>query len=298
MSYNLVESSTEISPVELYKFYTNSAVLKTYNSGAESVTYLGETYIPELIEASDVEFSDELEAKVLNVRVSRKSSIAALFTVYAPIEQVWLNIYRKHINDPDSEYVRYWTGLVSGVEHSKDDASLLCKPIDTAFSKIGLFKNFGSLCQHMVYDAGCKVGINQPQYKQQAIITSITKGTVLEAEEFAKWTSFSNPTPPIGLDSNDVPQGWWTNGFIVAPSGEVRMITSHGNEISGTHRNQITILTGLNTLEIGDTVDIIAGCARDIETCKNKFDNVVNYGGFPYIPLNNPFQYKIVTNTN
>jgi hypothetical protein len=27
----------------------------------------------------------------------------------------------------------------------------------------------------------------------------------------------------------------------------------------------------------------------------NKFNNTINFGGFPYIPLNNPFTYKITT---
>lgn len=37
------------------------------------------------------------------------------------------------------------------------------------------------------------------------------------------------------------------------------------------------------TIQVGDTFSIQAGCDKTLETCKTKFDNVNNYGGFPHI---------------
>lgn len=37
-------------------------------------------------------------------------------------------------------------------------------------------------------------------------------------------------------------------------------------------------------IQVGDTFDIIAGCDKLHDTCKTKFSNLVNYGGFPFIP--------------
>ncbi len=41
------------------------------------------------------------------------------------------------------------------------------------------------------------------------------------------------------------------------------------------------------SVEIGDTFDAFVGCDKHILTgCRDKFDNVFNYGGFPFIPGN------------
>ncbi len=34
----------------------------------------------------------------------------------------------------------------------------------------------------------------------------------------------------------------------------------------------------------GDTFDVYAGCDKNVETCKAKFSNIVNFRGFPYVP--------------
>jgi uncharacterized phage protein (TIGR02218 family) len=39
-------------------------------------------------------------------------------------------------------------------------------------------------------------------------------------------------------------------------------------------------------LEVGDTVRLSAGCDKRMETCRNKFNNLVNFQGFPDIPGN------------
>ncbi len=294
--YNTIEASTEISPIELYRFYNSDGTIKTYNSGTENITYLSETYRPEMISASDIELTDEVEARTLNVQVPRKSSIAGLFLIYAPIDQVWLTIYRKHINDPDTEYVTYWTGMVAGIEYIQDNANLICKPIDTAFNKIGLWRTYASKCQHMFGDIRCKVNIALPQYRQVATLTSVN-GIQLESQQFGKWTAFTDS----GTGSDLIPNGWWTTGYIEVPStGEVRMITYHGDDIQGAFPvgygySKLTILTAINGLKAGDTVNIITGCFKDLVTCDVKFGNTVNYGGFPFIPLNNPFTYKITS---
>jgi uncharacterized phage protein (TIGR02218 family) len=294
MSYNAIERSIEISPVELFKFYDTDGTIKTYNSGVEDITYLSEVYKPEKIDSDAIELTDESEAKTLTVRVPRKSSIAGLFLVYAPIEQIWLSIYRKHWNDEDAEYVAYWTGMVSGVEYTADYANLICKPVDTAFNKLGLWRNYASKCQHMLYDIRCKVNISLPQYSQTVTLSSVNNGIYLESNDFGVWKNFINP---IAGDSK-VYSGWWATGFIRVPStGEVRMITIHGAEGGDGYvdNTKVTILSAINGLKAGDIVEVYAGCARDLDTCLNKFNNTINFGGFPYIPLNNPFTYKITT---
>jgi uncharacterized phage protein (TIGR02218 family) len=37
-------------------------------------------------------------------------------------------------------------------------------------------------------------------------------------------------------------------------------------------------------IQLGDSFKIYRGCDKSIETCKNTFNNVVNFRGFPHVP--------------
>lgn len=39
-----------------------------------------------------------------------------------------------------------------------------------------------------------------------------------------------------------------------------------------------------NAIQIGDTYTVYPGCDKRFTTCSGKFSNVVNFGGFPYVP--------------
>lgn len=43
-------------------------------------------------------------------------------------------------------------------------------------------------------------------------------------------------------------------------------------------------------IQVGDTFSVIAGCDKSVDACKTKFNNVVNFGGFPH--LNAEINYR------
>jgi len=52
-----------------------------------------------------------------------------------------------------------------------------------------------------------------------------------------------------------------------------------------TNDASVTLLEPmLLDIQVGDTYDISAGCDKSIGTCFTKFDNVINFRGFPHIP--------------
>ncbi|MCC6936382.1 MAG: DUF2163 domain-containing protein [Thermomicrobiales bacterium] len=77
--------------------------------------------------------------------------------------------------------------------------------------------------------------------------------------------------------------GWFAGGLLTWASGaniglrmEVKQFTSGG-----------TVLLQLpmrNTIAVGDTFTITAGCDKSLATCRDKFNNVVNFRGFPHLP--------------
>lgn len=76
--------------------------------------------------------------------------------------------------------------------------------------------------------------------------------------------------------------GWFAGGKVLFTSGsndELEM------EIKAFYNNTITLSLPLPyTISSGDTFQITTGCDKKFSTCKEKFDNVVNFRGEPHVP--------------
>lgn len=82
------------------------------------------------------------------------------------------------------------------------------------------------------------------------------------------------------------PEGWFAHGVLVIDSGagaglsfEIRSDRplAEGRELRLWHAPVVP-------LEPGDRVVLVAGCDRRAESCAGKFDNLLNFRGFPHIP--------------
>lgn len=77
------------------------------------------------------------------------------------------------------------------------------------------------------------------------------------------------------------PNGWLKAGEIITPT-ERRLIVEHNGA-------EITLNYPFRAMAAGMEVTLYAGCDHSIETCDDKFNNLVNFLGFPYTPSLNPF---------
>lgn len=84
----------------------------------------------------------------------------------------------------------------------------------------------------------------------------------------------------------NTPDGWFSRGHVTWTSGnnnkakmEVKL-----HKVSGTNAT-ITMWEPMHAdIQVGDTFTIVAGCDKTIETCVEKFNNVINFQGFPRMP--------------
>ena len=76
-----------------------------------------------------------------------------------------------------------------------------------------------------------------------------------------------------------------TGGYVTFADLDYRLILSQDGDT-------VTLLLPFNTSQVtvGTSVDVYAGCDHTIAICKTQFDNVINYGGYAFVPLKNPFQ--------
>lgn len=116
-------------------------------------------------------------------------------------------------------------------------------------------------CNHVVFDSRC--ALSESAYKLTTTVTLDSTKTKLTS------TAFSGQV-----------DGYYTGGKIVF-GVESRTIVLHKG-------SEVTIMYKFKELENNDSIDAYPGCDGRIETCRDKFDNVLNFLGFPFIPEENP----------
>lgn len=81
--------------------------------------------------------------------------------------------------------------------------------------------------------------------------------------------------------------GWFARGALLVESGAalgLRGVIKHDVALDGGQR-QIGLWAELGAdVAPGDQVILVAGCDKRVETCRFKFDNLLNFQGFPDIP--------------
>lgn len=90
-----------------------------------------------------------------------------------------------------------------------------------------------------------------------------------------------------GLD--DYAADWFSRGRIVWSDGASHEVATHRVEAGGVTLELAEPLAGI---ELGATFVIYAGCDKRVETCRAKFDNLINFRGFPHMPGNDAVQSR------
>ncbi len=130
---------------------------------------------------------------------------------------------------------------------------------------------FAGSCDADLGDTRCKIDLDDPAYRGEGEIASVQGASLFVAS---------------GLDEFE--NDWFTRGKLVWSSGANEGLAV---EIKA-HRNEedVTTLslwqTPPNAMTAGDTFSVTAGCDKRFETCREKFENSLNFRGFPHLPGN------------
>ena len=126
-------------------------------------------------------------------------------------------------------------------------------------------------CDVDLGDTRCGIDLENAAYKSVGMVSIVSNRRVLTVS---------------GLDS--FAHDWFTRGRI--------SFTSGANTGSSMEVKVHTLRNGIVTVElwqpmsriivIGDAFIIRAGCDKQIGTCRDKFNNVANFRGFPHMPGN------------
>lgn len=77
---------------------------------------------------------------------------------------------------------------------------------------------------------------------------------------------------------------YYRHGIITWNTGDNAGLSFECQKYINSGRKFTQFLNTPFVIQIGDTFRAIAGCDKERSTCKDKFDNLVNFGGLPWVP--------------
>lgn len=130
--------------------------------------------------------------------------------------------------------------------------------------------------QGRVYQYACDATLGDARC---GVSRTISTGTVTDAATAHLFTA---------NDLGDVSSGHFMHGLVTWQTGgnsaRVMEVKRHTVTADG---HVIELWRSMpSTIQLGDTFHISAGCDKTISACHKKFDNVLNFRGFPHIPGN------------
>lgn len=266
MSYLTKESSLfDARPIYYLEFEVAGDYYR-YNPTKVDKTFLGNTFFSEVISMTGFKQNkDSVADTTMYITTRRDNPIALLFKTIVPSRTVWLRVIKNHVGEPDSEAKTYWVGRVRGCEWGPGEAKLTCEPIGTMVKRAGLRLNYQTGCNHFLYGPGC--GIDRNKYKAMGTITAIAGVDVYSNVFAAK------------------PDQYYRLGFVEM-NNYFYMIVDH-------QADRVSLFCPLEGVSPAEQLFVYAGCDRRLETCWNKFNNGLNFGGYPWAPNNNVFDVGI-----
>lgn len=277
---NPLEISTQDgSPVELFDFVWGQNSLGidqtvyVTNADREIVVFRddlnpsrGVTYIPVTIRRSEFDTTDQLDDAVqLQITMARGNPLEQVLATTDISKEIEVKVLQIHNNPNGDGYgqggiIWVWTGLAVGRSVSVNEFELTCSTVGATLATTGITMRFQRLCPWPVYERGCR--LNKDDWVSLLTVQSVNGAEVV--------------TSPHGK-----PDGYFTGG-IMAIGAAFRFIISQVG-------NTMTLSAETLSLQAGAQVSVYPGCDRSAQTCLDKFNNILNFGGVSFNPPTSPF---------
>lgn len=266
MSYESQEKSVSDSqPVECYRFIGSNGKEYLYTSANVSVTLNGKRYSPVAVTRSSIKTATNEDSDVtLDLEIPFDTEVCIDYAYAQVPQKLELEVYRKQGSGPSAEYVLYWNGIIRGFDIRGRIASISVPSMASMTLATNIPNvNYQAPCNHVLYDSRCSV--NAASHKVDRTVVGASSQT-------------------ITLNSSAGSNGDFNAGEIVNNRSLERRLILKNDGV------KITIGFPFFDMRAGDHVTLYKGCDHTITTCHEKFGNAINFGGFPYVPADNPFE--------
>lgn len=277
MAFGTRESSRHLGvPLKLFKIEGGGvdSVIGPYCfcDGESAITRGLDTFNPWPIKVGDMSQDGTLDKSDIAVTLALGSPLDDIFLAYPPSEVVNLTVFEGHVGDAVTieNYPATWLGRIISASWQGNELELSCVPVSSAIKRPGLRRNYQIGCPHALYGDQCKA--NKAAATVARTLSTLAGNTITLSAALATPERFRG-----GLVE-------WTN----ADTGqkEIRTIAS-----VATDGMSLTIRGMPRGLPASTTLEVSRGCNRQMSGC-NQHGNILNYGGQPFIPLENPLSQK------
>jgi hypothetical protein len=283
MTY-LGNEASHLAPVELYEFMRDDVVYRYTPNDVTLTDSDTNEYAPALIARREVQASEEDTAHSIEVELPVGSPVAAWFQGLVHVHPVWLRIRRRHRGQSGAanETLLFYGRVEGCVVQNDGRVTLTAVPIRKAVRRVLPTITVQRRCNWMLYDTDT-CGVSEASHKWAVTITANAAGTLTVSA--SNWTS--DPIPDVGQFVGGFVE-WHPNGDTSADLRRQWVTTHAALRTLQTFIHEPTV-----PLNIAARVWLYSGCDRSLSTCRTRFNNVANFGGFPQMPDENPFDQRM-----
>lgn len=256
MTFNTFETSqSEALPAELYVFESDGLSYRYTSHDADIAHPILGIFTAQTLRRNNINQGSEANKNSLSIVAQPNLGLFNHYQSIPLIGLMSLTIFKCHLTDFDT--VALWRGSVLGVELNDGDATIKCEPLSVSLNRIGLHRLYSKTCAHTLYDSFCQV----PKTAINATVMAIN-----------------------GIDivlNVSLPSGHYAGGMVEKADGSSKLMIVN-------NADNVISLIYVADIVAGDDVKVYQGCDKQLNTCANRFNNVLNFGGFPWLPSKNP----------
>ena len=261
---------------EFYDFYQRNestgavieATRQKFTDGEEAVS----GYTPKKFARSAIVKSGKLGDNEATLQFSIEDDFAKSRLLRKSEDRYWVEIRQTAgATNP------FWRGKMKLCNPSRNQIRVMFTALLGSLRIYGLPTNYQRTCRHSLYDSLCKVPTTNNF--RDVIITKISgREQIIEVED---------PNKPASGD------GDWEleeteRGYLEQNSVNYRIVRVSGMLLYLTRVTGLVKRDTTASPPVTGTATIYRGCDKKFSTCKDRFDNRTNFGGFPYL---SPWEY-------
>lgn len=276
---SMLQTSEYLVEADLYTITLSNGTVMYYTSAQSNIVYNGNTYLAAYLDSApgfargatkcSVGLqSDDLEVDILfDTTTQLSGQNPAAFVAAGGLDNAVLRLDKALAPDWSNPVVNGVVNLFCGyVGEAKCEqgkitltVSSRVKLLNTSFPK----NYFLPQCNHALFDSGCTLA--KASYAVNGTVTASTSLT---------WFA-SNLTEA---------DGWFSLGSVTWTSGANTGITSFV-KLYVNAQGAFRLVYPLQVMpSAGDTFTAYPGCDKTQSTCSTKFNNLLHFRGYPYVP--------------
>lgn len=275
-SQYLADEAAGKTPLEGYLFsYAGQEYAYTPND--RDVTMGGIIFVSDPVLRDAIRQSEDFSGEEMVIRLDARSQIALVWQTADYGIPVYFRVYRSFVNATSPDPFIVWEGEIRDVNYKDGVAVFTAQDIRQNVNRPVPRYTHQALCNHQLYGPRCLVNRAAFETDWTIVFQGALPGTI-PALSYMEADGATTPAP-----------AYYTGGVITwldLATGIThrRFIRAHINTIPNRIRlYPFTIFPGSGGgPQFGEIIKVVPGCDRRYQTCRDKFANTPNFGGFPF----------------